>query len=434
MFDSPQPISPQSPNFQPPPPKEPIPEPDPAAPVQPDPLAPSPFSAQETRSPINSSASIPAADMLIPEPNTLPRTPGIPPSHTSPQLSTNFPNSEHHSSKHRLIVFLIILAVVIIGGGGAAYFLLQSNITENDNENINENANTANLNQNSNANINTNVAINQNTSQTQNLVYTDTQYGFTIEYPNNWTVDTATQGVLVSFTAPENEYGSVSAVGLAITWEDRDNLITHVADLLESAEDNSSMEFTLEDEVITTVDSLSTTARIGELTDTRLTYPIMIYHTGAIYSDAQVRIAGTAMLPNSGDWEDLKQIFNRIASSFDRTSNPAVNQNINANSSTNGNANITINTNASNTNTVANKNTNQSSALNDADGDNLTDSQETAYGTNPDKADTDDDGLNDFREIFIYNTDPLDEDSDGDTYLDGEEVENGYDPNGSGTL
>ncbi|MGB0757539.1 MAG: thrombospondin type 3 repeat-containing protein [Patescibacteria group bacterium] len=43
--------------------------------------------------------------------------------------------------------------------------------------------------------------------------------------------------------------------------------------------------------------------------------------------------------------------------------------------------------------------------------------------------DSDNDGLIDNDEIFIYFTDPFDPDSDGDGYSDGVEVENGYDPN-----
>jgi hypothetical protein len=48
--------------------------------------------------------------------------------------------------------------------------------------------------------------------------------------------------------------------------------------------------------------------------------------------------------------------------------------------------------------------------------------------------DSDDDGLSDYEEMFIYNTFPLVSDTDGDGYLDGEEVENGYNPLGPGEL
>jgi thrombospondin type 3 repeat protein len=47
--------------------------------------------------------------------------------------------------------------------------------------------------------------------------------------------------------------------------------------------------------------------------------------------------------------------------------------------------------------------------------------------------DTDNDGLSDINEA-IYGTDINNPDSDGDGYLDGEEVENGYDPMGAGRL
>ena len=43
-------------------------------------------------------------------------------------------------------------------------------------------------------------------------------------------------------------------------------------------------------------------------------------------------------------------------------------------------------------------------------------------------ADTDKDGLNNYDEIYFYGTQPTDPDSDGDGYLDGDEVSNGYSP------
>jgi hypothetical protein len=47
---------------------------------------------------------------------------------------------------------------------------------------------------------------------------------------------------------------------------------------------------------------------------------------------------------------------------------------------------------------------------------------------NDDKLDTDVDNLTDNDEIFIWKTDPYVADTDGDSYLDGIEIENGYDP------
>lgn len=42
--------------------------------------------------------------------------------------------------------------------------------------------------------------------------------------------------------------------------------------------------------------------------------------------------------------------------------------------------------------------------------------------------DSDNDGLSDYEEIHIYHTDPNNKDTDGDGYLDGEEVRNGFSP------
>lgn len=58
----------------------------------------------------------------------------------------------------------------------------------------------------------------------------------------------------------------------------------------------------------------------------------------------------------------------------------------------------------------------------DSDGDGLTDDQERAIGTDPNDADTDDDGLDDGTEANSVHTNPLNADSDGDTLSDGDEV------------
>lgn len=70
----------------------------------------------------------------------------------------------------------------------------------------------------------------------------------------------------------------------------------------------------------------------------------------------------------------------------------------------------------------------------DNDNDGLLDSEERSYGTNPFKADSDDDGLNDLEEMSKYFTDPNNPDTDSDGYSDGEEVKAGYNPNGEGKI
>jgi outer membrane protein OmpA-like peptidoglycan-associated protein len=59
----------------------------------------------------------------------------------------------------------------------------------------------------------------------------------------------------------------------------------------------------------------------------------------------------------------------------------------------------------------------------DSDGDGLTDGEEVKkYKTNPLKADSDEDELNDLDELRKYKTDPVNPDSDGDSLSDGDEV------------
>jgi outer membrane protein OmpA-like peptidoglycan-associated protein len=58
----------------------------------------------------------------------------------------------------------------------------------------------------------------------------------------------------------------------------------------------------------------------------------------------------------------------------------------------------------------------------DTDGDGLNDGNEFRYKTNPLKSDTDNDGLNDGDEVNQYKTDPAKKDTDGDGLSDGGEV------------
>ena len=91
--------------------------------------------------------------------------------------------------------------------------------------------------------------------------------------------------------------------------------------------------------------------------------------------------------------------------------NTNINENDNINSNENENDNINVNENAnSNFNTNINQEVDVISST-DSDNDNLTDKEEKLYDTKSTKPDT-----------------------DGDGYLDGEEVKGGYNPNGEGTI
>lgn len=93
----------------------------------------------------------------------------------------------------------------------------------------------------------------------------------------------------------------------------------------------------------------------------------------------------------------------------------------NANSANNSNSDSAQNANTANDSAAA-------AAQIDSDQDLLSDEDERARGTDPNLADTDNDGLTDFVEIDKYKTDPLKNDTDGDGYLDGEEVQSFHDP------
>lgn len=65
----------------------------------------------------------------------------------------------------------------------------------------------------------------------------------------------------------------------------------------------------------------------------------------------------------------------------------------------------------------------------DTDGDGLTDSEESSYGTDDEDVDSDDDGVGDGDEVLRWGSDPLDTDTDDDGLTDGQEVNSlGTDP------
>lgn len=64
----------------------------------------------------------------------------------------------------------------------------------------------------------------------------------------------------------------------------------------------------------------------------------------------------------------------------------------------------------------------------DSDADGLSDEDEAKYGTNPNKPDTDNDGLLDGKEVHKYKTDPKSRDTDDGGISDGAEVNHGTNP------
>lgn len=68
------------------------------------------------------------------------------------------------------------------------------------------------------------------------------------------------------------------------------------------------------------------------------------------------------------------------------------------------------------------------STILDADHDGLTTQEEQAAKTDPNKSDTDGDGLSDLIELRQYGTNPLSQDTDRDGYGDRTEINSGHDP------
>lgn len=70
----------------------------------------------------------------------------------------------------------------------------------------------------------------------------------------------------------------------------------------------------------------------------------------------------------------------------------------------------------------------------DIDRDGLLNTEEETIHTDPERVDTDEDGLTDRQEVRIYQTNPTLADTDGDKFSDGDEVRHFYNPNGKGKM
>lgn len=64
----------------------------------------------------------------------------------------------------------------------------------------------------------------------------------------------------------------------------------------------------------------------------------------------------------------------------------------------------------------------------DSDTDGLNNGIEVEIGTDPNKSDSDDDGLSDYEEVTLYSTEPENADTDGDTLNDGDEIYLNFNP------
>ncbi|MBP9748603.1 hypothetical protein KBD18_00195, partial [Patescibacteria group bacterium] len=69
----------------------------------------------------------------------------------------------------------------------------------------------------------------------------------------------------------------------------------------------------------------------------------------------------------------------------------------------------------------------------DRDGDGLSDFAETTlYQSNPTKKDTDGDTVSDYDEVYQYDSSPIKKDTDGDGFADNVEIQKGFNPHGPG--
>jgi len=146
---------------------------------------------------------------------------------------------------------------------------------------------------------------------------------------------------------------------------------------------------------------------------------------------AVIALVVVAIVVAAGWWA-----FNYFSTQRDNSndnSELAGNDNTNAGDSQNTDANNNANTNSGQTEIVPPDNQNTVVPPADTDSDGLSDTREIELGTDISNVDTDQDGLSDWAEVNVYSTDPLNPDTDGDSYLDGNEVINNYDPNRPGS-
>jgi len=303
------------------------------------------------------------------------------------------PDSATHGKRvrSRLTVILIVVVVGVLLIAAAAW--LFSTILEPDQPTTNANIGNTVTNT-----VNNGGNANQGTNQPLPVEpFIDASHGFTIDVPEDWSVkQNVSSARIVTFSAPEADKdgaGNLGTASISIHWQTHESAVNEPLDLLTA--------IGADDELINavsqaaTIDGRTGVFLIGQ--SSRSLIPTTELRAAVLYDDIDVAIIASA---NSDAWARYSATFEKVATSFRRTS--ATNSNSNGNGNANGNGNTNIGN--RNTNTFINTNTLLPDSP-DSDDDELTDVEESLYATTVNKPDT-----------------------DGDGFLDGAEVINGYHP------
>ena len=364
-------------------------------------------------------------DMLGPD--TPPATAGGPP---EPQYSDN-------SGRKKYIIIGVIIFVILAVATGA--FLLFRN-TANKNANSNTAVNNANTNKTDNTNLNQNDNDNQslNSNNTSVSTYTDASNNFTIQYPKDWTMTSASgqNDRVAEFTSPSvvvsntnsTNTSTTNVVSGGIIWTKRDASYTNPTAYLDELQSQAPSKYTPylnQDDLPIVVDGGSAMIRIATFVSTQV--QTLYTFTGVIFYD-DVVITFAAMDLNDSNWAISKQQLDTMFRSFKRTSsqtnnnaNTSLNSNTNSNTNVNTNTNLNSNVNSANINSDLNSNVNNSNLNSNTNGNSNAN----------ENLDSDQDGLTDVMERAL-GTDPFNRDTDGDGYDDYTEVTNNHNPLGAG--
>ncbi|MDD5567418.1 MAG: hypothetical protein PHH01_04460 [Patescibacteria group bacterium] len=306
------------------------------------------------------------------------------------------------------IIILVVVALLIL----AAIFLFNRIIKTNDNTNtVNQNANTANQNTNT---VNQNANTNANTNLEKYEELTDVLL-------NKADLGQAYEKYQESDASLDSTTESEVAVDLArkyITYEetDKNNIIITVSAYETNSASDALAVFEAKKEeknqlVKQDEGDFNNHDAVGDDSYLYVNKEVSLIELGFyweyVYGSIKIEIRQGVLTKwnEIEDWAD-KFLVRIKKYNTDRPTPTNKNQNVNINTNANSNTNLNQNVNV---NTNANININPPVGSDDDDGDDLTNTEEVMYGTDPAKPDT-----------------------DGDSYLDGAELIGGYNPLAAG--
>lgn len=316
-------------------------------------------------------------------------------------MPDRFVPREVRGGNNFLKLLILFIALAAVAGGAIFYFMRGAN----------NNTNTV---------TNTTTNTTQNTNTGSSLTLTETTVpndGSTVRLPSGWTaVTNVLETVLLEVENPVADISDTTSVQARVSVSRATTTVTAVSDYVDSILTDMQRRFS--DFSVVSQRSVTVAGREAMLVEWSYTSSEGPLTTASLFVLANTNVYTISALSLTTAYQGYRADFMTIVTSFTPTTSTTNTNTTNANTASNTNTSVNGNT---NTSTGPTSNGAPLPLSSDVDNDGLTPNEETLYGTNPNKPDTDGDGF-----IDGYNLSAA-------GVISGE-VALGYNPSGNGKM